>query len=115
MCAGLYGHPVLSEVQAAEMGFLRRDHGVTRIKVRWRPRQESSLAPSSLNLRSFGSKCTVLKKKLAIFLGLFSTPSDSEPGTICLTCSPRYIPGVTLRENVRSCEIYKTLNVEPIL
>ena len=37
----------LSQVQAAEMGFLRRVHGTTqgRTEVRWRPGRETSLAP----------------------------------------------------------------------
>jgi len=43
-------------------------------EVRWRPRQEASLAPPCLNLRSFGSKCTVLKKVLMTLLGLFGPP-----------------------------------------
>jgi len=33
-----------------------------RIGIRWRPGQEASLAPPCSNLRSFGSKYTVLKK-----------------------------------------------------
>jgi len=35
---------------------------------RWGLGQEMSLAPSCSNLRSFGSKCTVLKKVLMILL-----------------------------------------------
>jgi len=42
-----------------------------RNEVRWRPGQEASLAPPCSNLRSFGSKCIVLKKVLATLLGLF--------------------------------------------
>jgi len=38
------------------------------------PGQERSLAPLCSNLKSFVSKCTVLKKVLATFLGLFSAP-----------------------------------------
>ena len=33
-----------------------------RNEFRWRPGQEASLASTLSNLRSFGSKCTVLKK-----------------------------------------------------
>jgi len=33
-----------------------------RNQVRWRTGQEASLAPPCSNLRSFGSKCTALKK-----------------------------------------------------
>jgi len=42
-----------------------------RNEVRWRPGQEASLAPPCSNLRSFGSKCTMLKKVLVTLLGLF--------------------------------------------
>jgi len=35
--------------------------------------------------------------------------SDSAPGALC---PPRYAPGVTLRDKVRSCEIRTSLNVE---
>ena len=42
-----------------------------RTEVRCCPGQEKILAPPCSNLRSFGSKCTVLKKKLATLLGLF--------------------------------------------
>jgi len=44
-------------------------------KVRWRPGQELSLAPLYSNLRSFGSKCTVLKKVFVTLLGLFGAPA----------------------------------------
>jgi len=49
-----YGHEswekterILSQVQAADMGFLRRVHGATqgRTEMRWRPEQETSLTP----------------------------------------------------------------------
>ena len=63
-------------------------------EVRWRPRQETSLAPSCSNLRSFESKCTVLKKVLVTLLGLFSAPrSDSTPGELCSSsrCAPAQI------------------------
>jgi len=47
-------------------------------EVRWRLGQEASLAPPFSNLRSFGSKCTVLKQVLVTLLGLFGAPcSDS--------------------------------------
>jgi len=38
-------------------------------EVRRRPGQDASLAPPCSNLRSFGSKCTVLKKALVTFSG----------------------------------------------
>jgi len=45
--------------------------GQGRNEIRWRPRQEVSLAPPYLNLRTSGSKCTQLKKILVTLLGLF--------------------------------------------
>jgi len=42
-----------------------------RNEVRWCPGQEASLAPPYSHLRSFGSKCTVLKKVLVALFGLF--------------------------------------------
>jgi len=75
-----YGHEswvtterMLTQVQAPEMGFLRRLHGVTlkRTEVKRGPGKETNLAPPFSNLRSFGSKYTVLKKKIATFLELF--------------------------------------------
>jgi len=62
----------LTQVQVPEMGSLR-SHGATQgcIEVRWHPGQEASLVPPCSNLRSFGSKCTVLKKTLATLLGVF--------------------------------------------
>jgi len=38
------------------------------------PMQEASLEPPCSNLKSFGSKCTVLKKVLVTLLGLFGAP-----------------------------------------
>ena len=68
-------------------------------------------APCS-NLRSFGSKCTVLKTKPATLLGLFRRPPVI-PGSG--QCSYRYAAGVALRDKVRSCEICGILNAEPLL
>jgi len=52
-----------------------------RNEVRWRPGQETSLAPPISNLSSFRTKYTVLKTVLAKLLGHFATPrSDSAPG-----------------------------------
>jgi len=78
-------------------------------EVRWRPRQEASLAPPCSNLRYFGSKCTVLKKVVVALLGLFGIlRSDSAPGELCPL---RYATAVTLRDKVPSCEIRRTLCV----
>jgi len=38
--------------------------------------------------------------------------SDSAPGALWPSS---YAPGVTLRDKVRSCEICRALNVEPLL
>jgi len=46
-----------------------------RNEVRWRPEQEASLAPPCSNLRSFGSKYTLLNKVHATFLGLLAPPA----------------------------------------
>jgi len=51
-----------------------------RKKVRWRPGQVASVAPPYSNLRSFRSKCTVLKEVLVTSLGHFGAPhSHSVP------------------------------------
>jgi len=61
--------------------FLRKDYLLEspylqgRNEVGWRPGHEASLAPSCLNLRSSGSKSTVLKKVLVTLLGLFGVPA----------------------------------------
>jgi len=67
-----------------------------RDKVRWRPRQEETLAPLCSNLRSFESKCTVSKIVLVTLMDFPATrshsapPSDSAPGELCLL---RFDPG----------------------
>jgi len=58
-----------------------------RNEVTWRPGQEASLALPGLNLKSFRSKCIVLKKILVTLLGLFGTPlCDLTPGELCPPC-----------------------------
>ena len=37
---------------------------------------------------------------------------DSASGALC---PPRYVPGMILRDKLRSCEIRTVLNVEPLL
>ena len=64
-----------------------------RNEIRWRPGKETSLAPPCSNLRSFGSKCTALKKVLVTSLGLFGAlRSNSAPGELCPPFLPRYAP-----------------------
>jgi len=76
---------ILTQVQAPEMGFLRRLHGVAqgRTEFRWCPGKETSLAHPCSNLRSFRSKFTVLKKKLVTLPGLCRRPpNDSALGAV---------------------------------
>jgi len=63
-----------------------RTTGQGRTEVGWRPGQETSLVPPRQQLRSFGSKSTVLKKVLATMLGLFGARGIVPP------LSPRYAP-----------------------
>jgi len=42
-----------------------------RTKVKWRPGQETSLAPPCSNLKSFERKCAVLRKVLETLMRLF--------------------------------------------
>ena len=111
-----YGHAfwvmterISTQVQAPNMGFLRRVHGVTEglTEVRLRPGQETSLALPYSNLRSFGSKCSALKKKLATSAGTF--------WRLPVIRRPRYATGVTLPDKLCSCEIRRALNVETLL
>ena len=64
---------ILIQVQAPNLGFLRRVHAVTKghTKDELRPVQETSLAPPYLNLSYFGIKRHALTKKRATFLRLF--------------------------------------------
>ena len=71
-----------------------------RNEIRWRPGHEARLAPPCLNLRSFGSKCTVLKNVFVTLLGLYGAPhSDLAPplrfgarGIVTPLPPPRYAP-----------------------
>jgi len=63
------------EVSAGEMKLRVMPSIQGRNEVRWRPGQETSLAPPCSNLRSFGSNCTVLKKVFVAFLGVFGAPT----------------------------------------
>ena len=74
-----------------------------RNEVRWLPRQETSLG--YLKLRSFGSKCTVLKKVaylwhcwdfLAPSTAIRCPNSDPAPGEMRPTFPPRYAPACTI-------------------
>jgi len=62
-----------------------------RNEVRWRPGQEASLAPPCSNLKSFGSKYTVLKKVLVTLMGLLGARG---------IVPPRYAPGYMVRERL---------------
>ena len=67
--------------------------------------------------KAFGSKYTVLKKKLATLFGLFGDPQSPviRRSGLVPPIPPRYTPDVTLCDKVRSCEIRRALNVEPLL
>jgi len=54
----------------------------------WHRGQETSLAPPGSNLRSFGRKCTALKKKTCDIVGTFGCSSVSRPGD----CAPLVTP-----------------------
>ena len=58
-------------------------------EIRWRPEQETSLAPLCSSLRFFGSKCTVLKTVLVTLLGLFGARGivPSLPPVVTPWCS----------------------------
>ena len=56
---------ILSQMQAAKWDFCAECEVTQgRVEVRWRPGHKRSLAPPCLNLRSFGSKCSVLNKNV---------------------------------------------------
>jgi len=68
------------------------NHDQGRNEVRWRPVQETRLAPPFSNLRSFGRKYTVLQTVLMTLPRLFEPRvvirrphSDSAPGELCLS------------------------------
>ena len=57
----------------------------------------------------------IAEKSCNIF-GIFRRPLvNRRPGHCSPPCPPRYVPGVTLRDKVRSCEICRALNVEPLV
>jgi len=104
---------MLSQVQAAEMGFLQRVQGVTqgRTEVRWRPGKKQVWAPCS-NLRFFESECTAFKENLRHCWDFSAPPVIRRPGH-CGTL--HYAHGVALCDKVRRCEIRRALNVKPLL
>jgi len=66
------------------------------------------MSSPSFNLRSFGSKCIVLKKQIVALLGHFGAPalipgahSDLAPGELCPLC-----PHVTLRSYTAHMSTY---------
>jgi len=84
---------------ANEARFLRLLPQQGRTEVKWCPGQAAGLAPPCSNLKSFGSKCTELKKEFVTLLGLYgATRSDLVPPIviwrqgICAPLPPRYAP-----------------------
>ena len=73
-----------------------------RNEVRWRQGQEASLAPPwCSNLRTFGSKCTALKKALVILLGFSAPPAAAmirRPGN-CVPFPPSLRPCSAVRDS----------------
>ena len=63
-----------------------------RNEVRWCLGQEASLVSQCLNLRSFGSKCTVLKKVLVTLLGHFGALIVIRCPVNYAPFPPRYVP-----------------------
>jgi len=62
-------------------------------EVRWRPRQEASLAPPCSTVRSLGNKCTVGEESICDIAGTFRrSPSDLTPGELCSPCPPSLRP-----------------------
>jgi len=96
---------IISGASGRDGTFAKRPRCDTgRTKVRWRSEQETSLARPSLNLRSFGSKCTVLKKKLATFWDFSAPPVIRSPGQFaCL--APLVTPLV--RHFAKACAAVK--------
>jgi len=78
------------------MIFCKTHHTQGRNEARWSPGQETSLVPSCSNLMSFGNKCSVLKKVLVAWLGLFGTPAVIRCPGIVLLFLPRCAPDHTL-------------------
>ena len=80
-----------------------------RNEVRWRPGQEATLAPPCSNLRSFGSKCIVLKNVRVTLLG-FSAPVAviRRPGN-CAPLPPSLCPCSVVRDS--GVDLYDTRGV----
>ena len=76
------------------MGFLTEliSRLTGRNEVRWRPGQDTSLAPPFSNLRSSGSKCTVLKNVRVTLLGFFGAPRVIRRTVNCAPLPLRYPP-----------------------
>ena len=65
-----------------------------RNEVKWCLGKETSLAPPCSNLRSFGSKCTVLKNVFLTLLWPFGLPQWFGTRGIVPPWPPRYVSGV---------------------
>jgi len=63
-------------------------YGQGRSEVRWRPLQETSLAPPFSNLRPFGSKCAVEESTCDIVVTFLHPHSDWVPGELRPPCPP---------------------------
>jgi len=78
------------------------------------PGAKKNLAPPCSNLRSFGSKCSVLKKNCGTLLGLFGAPVIRHPRH-CVPLPPSLRIWCDTSRQCARCEILRALIVEPLL
>jgi len=78
-------------------------NNLERNEVRWRSGKEASLAPPSSNLKSFGSKCTVMKRVLVTLLEFFGNPIVIRRPVNCAPLGPLVTPLVTSYCKFRPC------------
>ena len=72
-------------------------------EVRWRPGEDASLALPFSNLRSSGSKCTVLKNVRVTLLGYFGAPRVIRRPGNCAPLPLHYAPAdLTIMQRVKS-------------
>jgi len=98
---------ILTQVQAPEMEFLRRVHGVTTRGVpRWGARNK--FCASMFEPEVFRKQIYCIEENTCDLVGTFRRPGIFAP----LVMSPA---GAALCDKLRSCEIRRALNVELLL
>jgi len=80
-----------------------------RNEVRWCPGKETSLALPCLNLSSFRSKCTALKKVIVTLLGFFGNPIMIRHLGNCAPLSPSLCL-CTKRNNKKNLQFWRVVN-----